>query len=141
MNVNISEMSIDDYDGALQLWKKVEGIRLRPMDSKKNIQLYLERNPGLSFTAKHDNTLVGVIICGHDGRRAVLQHLAVLPDFRNQGIGGNLVKHACAALKKAGIQLCHIYVLNDNDKAINFWAEQGWKERRDIKMMSKNLSE
>lgn len=38
---------------------------------------YLARNPELNFVARCATRLVGRVMCGHDGRRGYLQHLAV----------------------------------------------------------------
>ena len=35
--------------------------------------------------------IVGVILCGHDGRRGIIQHACVSPDYRRFGIGKKLV--------------------------------------------------
>jgi ribosomal protein S18 acetylase RimI-like enzyme len=141
MEITIARMSIDDYDESLQLWKKIAGIRLRKMDSKEQIQAYLRRNPGLSFTVRHQQKLVGTIICGHDGRRSFIQHLVADPEFQHLGIGRMLVNYGCAALKAEGLDLCHLFVLNENHRAIEFWEKLGWRERHDIKMLSTNLSD
>ena len=74
--MNIREMTIDDYNVVMSLLRTTSGVRLRDADSREAIMRYLQRNPGLSFVAFVDEHLAGCVMCGHDGRRGYLQHLA-----------------------------------------------------------------
>ncbi|MBF2004732.1 GNAT family N-acetyltransferase [Chlorogloeopsis fritschii PCC 9212] len=140
MAIEITELYITDYEDVISLWENTEGIKLRDADSKENIQRYLERNSGLSFAARKDGQIVGAILCGHDGRRGYLHHLAVLPIYRRQGIGTKLVESSLARLRNWGIEKCHLFILTENVQAKQFWEKLGWCERTDIQMMSLNLS-
>jgi len=80
-------MTIEDYDSVIGLLTATSGVRLREADSREATARYLERNPGLSFVALVDGVIAGCVMCGHDGRRGYLQHLAVSPRFRERGIG------------------------------------------------------
>ncbi|MFV0342594.1 MAG: GNAT family N-acetyltransferase [Anaerocolumna sp.] len=46
------------------------------------------------FVAEDSGKIIGVILCGHDGRRGFIYHTAVHVNYRNQGIARNLVKSA-----------------------------------------------
>ena len=59
--------------------------------------------PLMPFVAIIDEKVVGVILCGHDGRRGIIQHACVSPDCRRMGIGTELVNLALIALKEEGI--------------------------------------
>ncbi len=65
-------------------------------------------------------------MCGQDGRRGYLQHLAVEADLRSRGIGGALAERSLAALERLGIEKTHIDVLADNIEAQQFWVNRGW---------------
>lgn len=78
-------------------WKRTPGMGMSKADSRENIELFLRRNEGLSLVCEDGETLVGSVLCGHDGRRGFMYHLAVHPAYRNKGIGGELVKRACTA--------------------------------------------
>ena len=91
-----SVMSMADYAEVYALWDGMPGIGLSSADSPEAIARYLEHNPEMSFTARKDGTLLGAVLCGHDGRRGYLQHLAVAPDARHKGIGRTLVDHCLA---------------------------------------------
>ncbi len=139
MNVTIRKMSIRDYAEVAALWAGVPGlgVHLADADSRESIKRYLARNPGLSFVACRQGNLIGAILCGHDGRRGILYHLAVLPEYRRLGIGRKLVNHCLKALAQAGIGKCYIFVFSDNTKARSFWKKIGWSKYEGLDAMYK----
>jgi len=139
MQADIFEFCLDDFQDAIALWKNCEGIGLSSADSKDNLTTYLKRNPGMSFVARSKNAIIAAVLCGHDGRRGYLHHLAVHPDFRNQGIGRALVDKCISALQSIGIQKCHLFIFNSNRDAIRFWEKIGWSYRKDIGIVSKEM--
>lgn len=136
--VTIRPMIIQDYAAVLALWLACEGIGLSDADSPENINHYLERNPGHSLVAKVEDQIVGAALCGHDGRRGYIHHLAVHPKCRRQGIGQELVIHCLSALRQAGIQKCHLFVFGENRNGRTFWQDFGWTERTELVLMSKS---
>ena len=141
MTIEILELTIQDYDDAMRLWKSCSSVSIRDADSRENIQRYLNRNPGLSFKAVKNDKLVGTILCGHDGRRGYINHLAVSLNHRNQGIGRKLLETSLIELRKQGIEKCHLFVFVENIEAKKFWEGLGWKVREDINMMSLSISD
>ena len=125
-------MTIEDYDEVMQLLTATNGVRLCDADSHGATARYLERNPGLSFVALVDGAIVGCVMCGHDGRRGYLQHLAVSSHYRRRGIGSALVEASLAKLQSIGILKTHIDVLVENQQAHDFWRGSGWRKRDDI---------
>jgi len=136
--MTITEMIIQDYPDVFTLWQNCEGIGLHGKeDSAEGISSFLQRNRGLSFIAREDGRIVGAVLCGHDGRRGYLHHLAIDANFRRKGIGRILVKQALSKLWMAGIRKCHIFVIADNVEGLAFWQRIGWSERTDVKLASK----
>jgi ribosomal protein S18 acetylase RimI-like enzyme len=138
--MSIREMTINDYDDIIAMFRETPGIAVRDADSKPATEAYLERNPGLSFVATVDSKIVGCVMCGHDGRRGYLQHLVVRPECRKQGIGEALFMACIHALQKIGIHKTHIFVFKTNDLANKFWVDKGWVLRDEINMYSYNSS-
>lgn len=136
----IREMKISDYDSVVKLWRDTENLSLRDVDSKENIGDYLVKNQGLSFVAVQENDIVGAVLVGSDGRRGYLQHLAVAPGSRMQGIGQKLVGEAVKALDAIGIAKTHLFVLSDNMGAQVFYQSLGWYPRDEVRMFSFNSS-
>ena len=141
MATNLYEMSIEDYQQVFQLWEMSENIGLSKADSYHSIQKFLERNPGMSYTAWIDDKLVGAALCGHDGRRGYIHHLMVHPEYRRMGIGQSLVSRCMFALTRIGIQKCHLFVFEDNAQGIKFWESLGWTKRVELAMMSQFISD
>jgi ribosomal protein S18 acetylase RimI-like enzyme len=139
MKINLREMTIADYDVVFQLWEKSEGIGLSDADSKDGIRSFLIRNPGLSYVALDGDKIVGAALCGHDGRRGYIHHLAVEDSHRKQGIGRSLVNRCMFALMRIGISKCHLFVFGENQGAIDFWKRVGWTQRVELMMMSQQL--
>jgi ribosomal protein S18 acetylase RimI-like enzyme len=138
-NIQFLEMTINDYDETIELWKNSPGIGLSNADSKPKIAQFIKRNPGLGFVARDGKKLAGAVLCGNDGRRGYLYHLAVAKDYQHLGIGKKLTEKVLNALKAQGIEKCHIFVIADNLEGMRFWQKTGWKKRDDIFVMSFDL--
>jgi N-acetylglutamate synthase len=136
--VIIREAAIADYTEMRALWENSPGVRLIPADSEASIAAFLRRNPGMSFMAAEGDELVGTSLCGHDGRRGYIYHVAVKPAYRGKGTGTRLVEASLAALRREGIDKCHAFVLADNPIGNAFWSSF-WKKREDILLYSKDV--
>jgi ribosomal protein S18 acetylase RimI-like enzyme len=136
--VDISPFSMADYEEALALWRRTPGVGISSADGASGIGRFLERNPGLSFTARSDGSLVATCLCGHDGRRGFLYHLAVDEAFRRRGLGNELAKRCLVALKAEGIEKCHLMLIAGNETGAAFWTAAGWEKRDDIVVFSRN---
>ena len=136
MTMEIREFTDSDYDAVIPLWQQASGVVIRDVDSREPLTAYLQRNPGLSFVALERGTVVGAVLCGTDGRRGYLQHLAVALSHRQRGIGRELAGRCVDALAAQGIDKCHLMVLTDNHDAATFWARLGWADRSDVRLMS-----
>jgi len=138
--MEVREITISDYQAVLSLWRGCQGIGLHSdVDCEYGIGLYLARNPGLSFVATERGRIVGAVLCGQDGRRGYLHHLAVAENYRRCGIGTALVDNVLGQLRQKGISKCNGFVLEGNIDALAFWQSIGWAERDDLKVVSKNI--
>ncbi len=139
MAVQLREMTLADYDEVYTLWAASEGIGLSSADSREAIGAFLQRNPGLAFVAVDGDIIVGAVICGTDGRRGYLHHLAVRSSHKRQGIGRHLAQACLNRLREQGIEKCHIFVYRENHSARQFWESIGWVERVELVLMTKTL--
>ena len=129
VDVRIAEMTTADYGEVFALWQAAEGLGLHPdeCDSRRGVARYLARNPGTCFVARDGAKLVGAVLCGNDGRRGYLNHLAVLEAYRRRGIATALVRRCTAALKQIEIPKCNLFVFAANGPAMAFWRKLGWR--------------
>jgi ribosomal protein S18 acetylase RimI-like enzyme len=126
--ISTREFVIDDYDEAVAVWNLAEGVEVAEGDSKEEISAYLLRNPDLSRVAEENGTIVGAVLCGHDGRRGLIYHLAVASAHHGKGIGKLLVQECLTGLRAAGIVRALILVAHDNAGAHSFWLRTGWED-------------
>ena len=134
-------MTMADYEQAYDLWILCGNGLNDKDDSPEGIDKYLKRNPSTSFVATCDGKVVGVILCGHDGRRGIIQHACVSPDYRRLGIGNRLVELALEALKDEGINKVLLVAFKKNEGGNAFWEAQGFTLREDLNYRNKALAE
>jgi ribosomal protein S18 acetylase RimI-like enzyme len=126
MSYTIRQMKIGDYTRVYALWKETEELSLEESDSKESLGIYLRRNRGFCFVACDGDQIIGTILCGHEGRRGILRHLAVGRNCRHRGIARALIKQCLSALARAGIRKCNTFVLDGNEEGKRFWENMGW---------------
>ena len=134
-------MTIEDYGQAYALWLECGNGLNDKDDSKEGIAKYLKRNPSTSFVAVCEEKVIGVILCGHDGRRGIIQHACVSPLHRREGIGQKLVELALNALKEEGITKVLLVAFKKNEGGNAFWESQGFTLREDLNYRNKALTE
>src|SRR5438552_19212672 len=100
--IRTREFSIDDYEAAIDLWQKVEGLDIAEGDDRESARWFLGQNPGLSRVATDGSRMVGVALCGHDGRRGYIYHLAVDPKYQGRGLGKRLVTECLGGWRGSG---------------------------------------
>ncbi len=126
-------MTIDDYDDVFALWNSNPGMGMRSLDdSRKGIDTFLKRNPRTCFVCRRGPSICGVILCGHDGRRGYIYHMAVHSGFQRKGIGRRLVEEVIEALKREGINKAALVVYADNERGNRFWESLGFSQREDL---------
>ena len=140
VTMEIRTMSIRDYDSVYRLWTGMSGMGLNNLDdSREGIGKYLARNPDTCFVAVMQDHIVGVILCGHDGRRGYIYHTAVAADERGRGIGGALLDAALAALEKEGINKVALVAFSRNKTGNLFWEKCGFTVRDDLIYRNKEI--
>ena len=139
-NYSLRTLTIADHETVLDLWRQTEGLHIGESDTRDAINSFLTRNAGLSLVATQSSgEIVAAVLCGHDGRRGYLHHLAVANAHRKQGIGRAIVNRCLERLHAQGITRCNIFLLADNESGKIFWQHEGWKTRADVLLVQKLL--
>lgn len=125
-----------DHAAALSLWQSTPGVGVGAADQRQAIERFLARNPGLSFVAEQDGELLATVLCGHDGRRGLIHHLAVAAHARRRGLARALLLAALRALRAAGIDKCHLLVFRSNSEGMAFWHALSASERHELALFS-----
>src|SRR5256885_7847995 len=102
--IQTREFAISDYESAIELWKKVEGVEIAEGDDREGVAQFLARNPGLSRVATDGSKTVGVALCSHDGHRGHIYHLAVDPSYQGRGLGRRLLDECLDSLRRTGVK-------------------------------------
>jgi RimJ/RimL family protein N-acetyltransferase len=137
MDLQIAELTEKDFDDLIAFWIQQEGIGLGESDGRPQIASYLVRNPGMSLVARDGGKLIAAILCGHDGRRGYLHHLAVVASHRGRGIGKLLTERCLERLGQAGIAKCNVFIFAANSDGERFWRAVGFKLRDDLKLLQR----
>jgi len=140
MSVAIRAMSIEDYEAVRSLWVATPGIGLNESDTRTATEAFLVRNPGMSAAALEGSQMVGAVLCGHDGRRGYLHHLAVAAAWRGRGIARLLLARCFDQLSACAIPKCNIFLFSDNAEGASFWLHNGWSQRADLQVLQKPIA-
>lgn len=131
--MNIREMIETDYDQVYQLWLSCVGMGLNDLDdSKEGIARFLQRNPQTCLVAVENQTIIGAILVGSDGRRAYIYHTAVHPNYRRRGIARQLVETVLTVLDELKIHKVALVVFKRNTEGNRFWEKLGFSVREDL---------
>lgn len=131
--MNIREMAETDYDQVYQLWLSCVGMGLNDLDdSKEGIARFLQRNPQTCLVAVENQTIIGAILVGSDGRRAYIYHTAVHPNYRRRGIARQLVETVLTVLDELKIHKVALVVFKRNTEGNRFWEKLGFSVREDL---------
>src|SRR5437867_9357596 len=140
IDIQTREFLIDDYDAAIELWSRVEGLDIAEGDDRESISRFLKQNRGLSRVATDGSTMEGVVLCGHDGRRGYIYHLAVDPEYQGSGLGKRLIDECLEVLRRAGHERANILVAKDNPRGREFWRRSGWEDLDGAAAMGRDIS-
>ena len=137
--MTIRPMTIDDYEAVHALWNACLASPRDIDDTPEAIARFLRRNPGLSAVALEDSReaaapprVVGSILCGHDGRRGYLYHVAVDAAHRRGGVGQAMLRACLAALRAEGIHKCALIAFTSNGAGNAFWDAMAFEAREDF---------
>ncbi|HOB12534.1 MAG TPA: GNAT family N-acetyltransferase [Syntrophomonadaceae bacterium] len=130
-----------DIPYMLELWQDTPGVGLGPGDDEISLTAFMQRNPTTCLVLKYQDSIIGTVLGGFDGRRGYIYHLVVHKDFRRQGYGKKLLQEAVKQLKALKADKIHLFVLKTNPEVEGFYEKQGWIKRKDIEIFSFNAKD
>ena len=133
--MKVEKFTMDDYQNIVNLWKRA-GINVGSSDTKEEIERMLQRNPHLCLVGKLDKDVIAVVLGGYDGRRGYVHHLAVDPDYQNNGYGRMLMDELISRFKIMMVHKIHLFIEKYNLPVVEFYKKLGWEIRDDLIMMS-----
>lgn len=141
MDGSIKPLTIEDYDEIIRVWGDA-GLRYRPKgrDSREKMRKEMQRDVCMFFGYYIDDRLIGVSIANYDGRRAWINRLAVDPDYRGQGIAGQLIAACEEFLTDLGALVISALIEDINEPSIAAFHKAGYTCLDSIKYFSKRGS-
>jgi ribosomal protein S18 acetylase RimI-like enzyme len=131
----------EDYQPVFDLWSSMErGVHVGRSDTPAEIEKKLSRDPDLFLVAECDGQIVGSVIGGFDGRRGLIYHLAVRPEYRNQGVGSRLMDEVESRLRARGCLKSYLLVAEDNHEVEAYYRNRGWEPMESVHLFGKDLS-
>jgi len=119
----------EDYKTVLKIWNSVgNGIHVSFSDEPAELEKLLRVSPGLFFLAIHRGNIIGTIMGGFDGRRGLIYHLAVLPEYQNRHIGSYLMNYLENELYKRGCRKIYLFIVPENIKTADFYQKLGYEQ-------------
>lgn len=128
----------EDYSNLKKLYQKTE-LYVEPNDSKENVTKQIEFDKESIIIAEENNTIIGSVIIVFSPWESFIFHLAILPEYQNQGIGSKLLNEAEKQLKKKGAKKVSLFVHIENKKLINFYKKRNWQFYADLACFRKEL--
>jgi ribosomal protein S18 acetylase RimI-like enzyme len=129
-----------DIPGMLALWKDTPGLGWGAGDDEESLAAFMQKNPQTCLVLKEGNSVWGTVLGGFDGRRGYIYHLVVDKDFRRQSYGKKLLQEVVGELERLNAEKIHLFVLRSNSEVVGFYEKQGWIKRKDIEVLSLDLT-
>jgi ribosomal protein S18 acetylase RimI-like enzyme len=129
-----TEFNYGMFDEIENIWKATGIYSSERGDDYKQVIKTIESN-GKILTAYKNNEIVGTCWLTCDSRRLYLHHLAVLPEYQNQGIGKELLKKSIEIGEMMQLQI-KLEVFEESP-AVKLYESFGFKTIENYNIMIK----
>ena len=131
----------EDYPAVYDLWAHAgPGIQLRVSDEPEEIAKKVAHDPDLFIVAENEEgKIIGAVMAGFDGRRGLIYHLAVAPEYRERGLGTALMDEIEARLRAKGCLRAYLMVVPSEEEVLAFYRKRGW-ENLPVVTLAENLT-
>jgi len=142
MKVEITEFDKKKHqEQVISLWNGIFGYHAHHNAPELVIEKKVSFNDGLFFVAVKNQTVIGTIMAGYDGRRGWIYAMAVDPDYQKQGVGSSLLSFAEEKFRKMGCLKVNLQIMEENQEVENFYQSRGYKTEKRISMGKRLYSE
>ena len=127
----IRDYKEDDYNQISELWSMTGLGNPERGDNDETIKRTLVLGGKLLvIVSKTSGKIIGTSWMTCDGRRILLHHFGILPDFQQKGLSKVLLKESLKVVKNTGMQV-KLEVHSSNLRAINLYNKFGFKLLKD----------
>jgi ribosomal protein S18 acetylase RimI-like enzyme len=130
-NILIRDYLEDDYDEIVKLWTLTDMGNPVRGDSLETVKRTLEMGGKLLvMQSKPSGKIMGTAWMTYDGRRIMIHHFGILPEYQGKGLSKLLMKKSLEFVKENGSQV-KLEVHSSNLKAINLYTKSGFTKLGD----------
>lgn len=123
----IREYRVGDFEGISEFWEITGMGSPERGDSRHTIDTTIKLGGTLLvMEEKKTGKISGTSWMTFDGRRILLHHFGILPEYQGNGLSKILLKDSLQFVKKKGHQV-KLEVHSTNQKAINLYKKFGFK--------------
>lgn len=136
-------LTVNDYDAIMDLWRAAGLTTVKPTgrDSREAFEQQMAHGIQAVIGIYEGERLIGLVMATHDTRKGWVNRLAVHPDFRGQGIGGQLVKAAEEYLASEGIGIYAAMIETDNVASLATFKRAGYHVHEDMVYVTKRITD
>jgi ribosomal protein S18 acetylase RimI-like enzyme len=138
-HVDIRIATADDVGGVLAIWSSSRSPVAATVDTEELVLRLLERSPDALLVADHDGRIVGTLVAAWDGWRGNMYRLAVLPEYRRDGLARRLVEVGHETLRAKGAHRINALASAEDDRALGFWQAVGYQHDAHIARLVTSL--
>jgi len=139
---DLRELTADDYDDVLRIWSDA-GLPYKPQgrDSRARVTAEMERADTAFFGLFEDGRLLAVGLATYDGRKGWINRVAVDPDRRGEGLGGEIIVACERFLRKCGAEVIGALIEEVNSPSATLFQKQGYTCMKEVLYYSKRDSD
>lgn len=142
--MDVETGTVDDAAAVADLWVRLAaeqsayGSQLAPEGNRAAVREEASRHAVADcLLVARDDGVVGFVLFGLSddgyevsGIRGVVENLYVAPDYRNRGVGSDLLTAAESALRARGVDRISLEAMAANDDARRFYRRHGYEPHR-----------
>ena len=121
----VRECHEDDAEAVLELWQQAEAT-VSVTDTIEDIRCIVRCPTASALVAESNGRIIGSVLGSFDGWRWNIYRLAVLPEFRRQGVARRLLVQLEKWLLDQGAKRVTALVEKDHPWATGFWDAAGY---------------
>jgi ribosomal protein S18 acetylase RimI-like enzyme len=135
----IRQYSPADREAVINLWKTCN-LTKSWNNPEQDINRKLKDSPELFLVGTINDIIFSSVMAGYDGHRGWIYYLAVVPEYRKQGLGRRIMAAAEEKLLAIGCPKIDLMVRKNNPDVITFYEKIGYGHD-EVVTMSKRLIE
>jgi ribosomal protein S18 acetylase RimI-like enzyme len=142
--IRLRQIRIEEYENMIESWNKAGlQIKAKGRESKNSIRKELKFG-GASFIGAFDKSkgekLIGLVIANYDGRRGWINRIAVLPEYRREGVASALISKAEEFLRRKGAKVIAALIDKSNNPSRKLFEKHGYNMNEEILYHAKRES-